>query len=228
MRNGGAVNRQRSAKYIALTFLLVITSWAVGESYHFILNETQLAAVETKYGQPARKRMVAWMDLMANNKPKSDQEKLTLVNDFFNQILWVADLQLWGVPDYWETPLEMLGKGAGDCEDFAISKYFTLLALGVSVDKLKITYVKARNAGPENAAHMVLTYYASPAAMPVVLDNLIGEIKPADQRPDLTPVYSFNGEGLWLAKERGLGKSVDGGNKQGNWRGMLARMGKEI
>jgi predicted transglutaminase-like cysteine proteinase len=213
---------------MALLVFLAFTSLAVGESYEFTLTESQLTAVEAKYGQPARKRMATWMELMSGNKQKSDQEKLALVNDFFNQILWVSDLQHWGVPDYWETPIEMLGKGAGDCEDFAISKYFTLLALGVPVDKLKITYVKARNAGPENAAHMVLTYYSSPAAMPVVLDNLIGEIKPADKRPDLTPVYSFNGEGLWLAKERGLGKSVDGGNKQGNWRGMLARMGKEI
>jgi hypothetical protein len=75
---------------------------------------------------------------------------------------------------------------------------------------------------------MVLTYYATPGAMPLVLDNLNPEIKPADKRPDLTPVYSFNGEGLWLAKERGTGKSVAGGNKIGLWRDMLARMGKEF
>ena len=122
----------------------------------------------------------------------------------------------------------MLSSGGGDCEDFSIGKYFTLLALGVPTEKLKITYVKTRIWNPVNQAHMVLTYYANPAAMPVVLDNLIPEIKPADQRPDLTPVYSFNGDGLWLAKERGAGKRVTGGNKIGLWRDMLARMSKEL
>lgn len=209
---------------MALAVLLAFASLAIGQNFEVILNERQLSAVEAKYGLPARKRLTAWIDLMADNKQKSEQEKLALVNDFFNQMLFVSDLDHWGKNDYWATPLEMLGTGGGDCEDYSISKYFTLLALGVPSDKLKITYVKATGYG----AHMVLTYYSSPSAMPVVLDNLNPEIKPADQRRDLTPVYSFNGEGLWLAKERGAGKSVAGGNKIGLWRDMMARMGKEF
>jgi predicted transglutaminase-like cysteine proteinase len=123
----------------------------------------------------------------------------------------------------------MLASNGGDCEDFSIAKYFSLVALGVSIDKLRITYVKARDYNPVSQAHMVLTYYATPGVMPLVLDNLIPEIKPASQRPDLTPVYSFNGDGLWLAKARGDGKAVKGGS--GNislWRGLIARMGKEF
>lgn len=219
---------RRTGRAVALAVLLAFASLAIGQSFEVILNERQLTAVEEKYGLPARKRLSAWMDLMADNKQKTEQEKLALVNDFFNQILFVSDLDHWGVVDYWATPLELLGTGGGDCEDFSISKYFTLLALGVSSDKLKITYVKATGYGLQNAAHMVLTYYSTPGAMPVVLDNLNPDIMPADQRRDLTPVYSFNGEGLWLAKARGSGKSVAGGNKIGLWRDMMARMGKEF
>jgi predicted transglutaminase-like cysteine proteinase len=124
--------------------------------------------------------------------------------------------------------MELLGTGGGDCEDYSISKYFTLLAMGMESEKLKITYVKARGYGLINAAHMVLAYYPTPSAMPVVLDNLDGDIKPADKRGDLTPVYSFNGDGLWLARERGTGKRVDGGNRISLWRDMMTRMGKEI
>lgn len=222
------MNTGRNNKSIVFILLLVLASISIGEGFAPIINERQLAAVEAKHGLPARKRLMAWLELMANNKQKTEQEKLTLVNDFFNQLLFVSDLDHWGKNDYWATPMEMLGSGGGDCEDYSISKYFTLLALGVPVDKLKITYVKARNWNPVSQAHMVLTYYSSPSAMPVVLDNLIGEIQPADQRPDLTPVYSFNGEGLWLARERGTGKSVAGGNKIGLWHGMLTRMGKEF
>jgi predicted transglutaminase-like cysteine proteinase len=213
---------------VALAALVAFTTVTVGASFEVVLTERQLAAAEAKYGLPARKRLNAWLELMANNKQKTEQEKLELVNNFFNQILFVSDLDHYGVTDYWATPLEMLGSGGGDCEDYSISKYFTLLALGVPIDKLKITYVKATGYGLQNAAHMVLTYYSSPSAMPLVLDNLNGEIKPADKRLDLTPVYSFNGDGLWLAKERGTGKSVAGGNKIALWRDMMTRMGKEF
>lgn len=217
----------RDIKRYVFTLLFALASISLGEEVAPFVNDQKLAAIESRYGQPARKRLIAWMELIANNQQKSEQEKLVLVNDFFNQLLFVSDQDHWGKNDYWATPLEMLGSGGGDCEDYSISKYFTLLALGVPVDKLKITYVKARNWNPVSQAHMVLTYYSSPSAMPEVLDNLVGEIKPAEQRTDLTPVYSFNGEGLWLAKERGTGKSVASSNRIGLWRDLLTRMGKE-
>lgn len=208
----------------ACVVLLLVSSIAIGDSFKVVLSEAQLAAAEAKFGKESRKRLTDWVDLIANNKQKPEQEKLTLANDFFNQLLFVSDLDHWGVQDYWATPFEMISTGGGDCEDFAIGKYFTLLALGVSSDKLKITYVKATGHGLQNAAHMVLAYYASPSAMPVVLDNLNPEIKPADQRPDLVPVYSFNGDGLWLAKQRGEGKAVARGNRIKLWNDMMARM----
>lgn len=204
---------------------------AVTDSVNISISDSQLAKVEAKYGAAGRKRVTDWLQLIASNQGKSEQEKLALANDYFNQnAVWVSDMDHYGVPDYWATPLEMLSSGGGDCEDYAIGKYFTLLALKVPMSKLKITYVKANIVSvPEQTSHMVLTYYPTPGAIPLVLDNLNPEIKPASERPDLAPVYSFNGEGLWLAKERGTGKGVNGGS--GNlsmWRDMMARMGKEF
>ncbi|HET19999.1 MAG TPA: sulfate adenylyltransferase, partial [Chromatiales bacterium] len=66
-----------------------------------------------------------------------------------------------------------------------------------------------------NAAHMVLTYYPEPSAEPLVLDNLVPDIRLASRRQDLVPVYSFNGDGLWLAKERGLGRFVGKADRLG-------------
>lgn len=202
---------------------------AAGDSFNVSISDKQLAGIEAKFTAAGRKRIVDWVQLIANNQGKSVQEKLTLVNNYFNQnVLWVSDMDHYGVPDYWATPVETLASGGGDCEDFAIGKYFTLLALKVPMDGLKITYVKA-NLPPPNNSHMVLTYYATPAAMPVVLDNLNPDIKPASERTDLSPVYSFNGQGLWLAKERASGKSVAGGSSGiSMWRDMMARMGKEF
>lgn len=218
-----------------LRLLLAIALSASGpllvqsQSSNVRLDGRVLSSAERKYGSSARSRLEQWQRLMDTAKGKSESAKLTLVNDFFNQIPFVSDYDHWGKSDYWATPVEMLASNGGDCEDFSIGKYFTLLTLGVSIDKLKITYVKTRDPNPINQAHMVLTYYSTPDAVPLVLDNLIPEIKAADQRPDLTPVYSFNGAGLWLARERGEGKRVQGGsNNIGLWRDLLARMGQEF
>ena len=163
-----------------------------------ILDKAELA-----YGKDARVRLTAWEDIIIQEADQTELEKLARVNDFFNQLEFVDDISHWGEKDYWATPIEFLGSRGGDCEDFSIAKYFTLKAMGVDEEKLNLTYVKALN---YNIAHMVLTYFSTPDAEPLVLDNLVGEIKPASQRADLLPIYSFNGTGLWLAKQRGHGK----------------------
>jgi predicted transglutaminase-like cysteine proteinase len=128
---------------------------------------------------------------------EDEPARLKDINDFFNRRLAFKDDQVvWGVPDYWASPLESLEKRAGDCEDYAIAKYFGLAASGVPTAKLRMVYVRARLGG-QSLAHMVLAYYAQPGAEPLILDNLRPEVLPASQRPDLTPVFSFNTEGLW-------------------------------
>ena len=131
-------------------------------------------------------------------------------------IVPMTDKDLHGTDEYWSYP-----DGAGDCEDYSIAKYFTLRRLGVPADKLRITYVKALR---YNQAHMVLTYYASPGAEPLVLDNLIGEIRPASQRKDLLPVYAFNAEGLYLPGQ--TGKKSDT-KKLSRWQDLLKKMRAE-
>lgn len=188
------------------------------------LTDKNLSYVEKKYGQVARKRLLDWREVMISGQNKPELQKLELVNQFFNQVIFVSDLEHWGVEDYWATPVEMLATNGGDCEDFAIAKYFTLVEMGVPINRLQITYVKALSL---NQAHMVLTYYPTPEAIPLVLDNLIPEIKSATLRRDLVPVYSFNGDGLWLAKERGLGRNVGKSDRISLWRTLEARIGKE-
>ena len=185
-------------------------------------SEKYLAAVEKKHGAGAKKRMQDWARLISDNRNRTDLEKLELANNFFNKTPYLSDQKHWGKKDYWATPAEMLATNAADCEDYAIAKYFTLVAMGVDIGKLKITYVKAIT-----EAHMVLTYYSQPNAVPLVLDNMIPHIKNASQRPDLKPVYAFNGDGLWLVKSDTLGRVGGSGNIR-FWREMKGRMGKEF
>jgi predicted transglutaminase-like cysteine proteinase len=171
-----------------------------------------------------QQRIDDWQQLLATQKQSSELEQLNRVNRFFNQRMrYVEDVDLWHQIDYWETPIEALWKGAGDCEDYAIAKYFSLRHLGVASDKLRITYVKALRL---NRAHMVLTYYSSPDAMPLVLDSLIDDIRPAGQRKDLLPVYAFNAQGLWLSGAKGNQKVGDT-KRLSRWQDVLKKMQAE-
>jgi len=190
-----------------------------------IVTPELVAWVKSKYGDKAEQRMQNWQKLMGNNQQLPEDQKLKLVNDFFNELTYSSDLNIWGQEDYWATPVEALGRGQADCEDFSIAKYFTLRELGVPEDKMRITYVKALELGE---AHMVLTYYPKPNAVPLVLDNLKGQILSATKRFDLAPVYSFNAEGLWLAKRRGSGKRVGTSARLSLWNDLKARMQQEL
>ena len=184
-------------------------------------DEAFLNQIADKYGDWAKRRLVSWQKLLKTDPNIPERERLKKVNTFFNLIQFESDQAHWGVVDYWATPLEFLVSGSGDCEDYSIAKYYTLIKLGVPDEKLMITYTKAIE---YNQAHMVLTYYEEPKAVPLVLDNLNKEILPATQRPDLKPIYSFNGAGLWAAKSRGLGKKLGKSDDVKRWVGMEERL----
>lgn len=180
-----------------------------------------------RYGQHTQARIVELQTLLQKLASASEADKISDINTFFNTRIrnFDSDTNIWGQSDYWATPLESLGKESGDCEDYTIAKYIFLRQLDIPDHKLKLTYVKAQIGGPHSKisqAHMVLTYYATPNAEPLILDNLISDIRPASRRPDLTPVFSFNSEGLWVGNA-----TASKGNPTAHlsrWRDLLARV----
>ncbi|MEP6505963.1 MAG: transglutaminase-like cysteine peptidase [Betaproteobacteria bacterium] len=178
-----------------------------------------------KYGPTAVANARALEQAMALVAGKDEAAQLKAVNDFYNRRLaYKEDIDNWGQVDYWASPLEALGKGAGDCEDYAIGKYFTLVAMGMPHARLRMVYVRASMEGVPNGfvPHMVLAYYPTPEAEPLVLDNLQPDIHPAGARPDLSPVFSFNAEGLW----QGVGSIRANGDpltRLSKWREVLTR-----
>lgn len=187
-------------------------------------NDLQLIKrAEQTYGARAGKRVTTWRTLVQQNRVAglTERQKLEKVNQFFNQVRFIDDIKLWRKKDYWATPLEFLGASGGDCEDFSIAKYSTLLELGIPDEKMRMVYVKALD---YNQFHMVVAYYETPSSVPVILDNLIGSIRPATQRRDLVPIYSFNGSHLWLMKARGQGELAGQSSRLGLWNDLRNRM----
>lgn len=165
---------------------------------HAAISKAIIIETERVYGSDAAKPVVAWSDLVMHNKDKPIANKLELTNNFFNLIPIKPDKDIFGY-EQWSTPFEMLTRNAGSNADHAIGKYVTLEAMGVSVDHMQITHV--HSASVSDRMYMVLTYYSKPTAMPLVLDSVSGEIKPANERGDLFPQDSFNDDGLWLPKD---------------------------
>lgn len=166
-----------------------------------------------KFGNCNDPSLIKWFELLKSHLPETEQ--IQVVNEFFNQtIVYKTDQQVWGSSDYWATPIELMRKGEGDCEDYALAKYFTLRLLGTPSSKMRITYVKALS---QNMAHMVLVYDG------LVLDNLVSEITPLVERGDLLPVYSFNAGGVYLPSIKGELQTSDAKNLS-RWQDVLQRM----
>ncbi len=222
---GDAWDVARAVAWLRAALLLLLAALVlVALSVHAVDTDRILKAAE-KYGPTGVVNAKALQQMMLALASKDDATRIKAVNDFYNQRLaYMEDIDNWGQLDYWASPLEGLGKGAGDCEDYAIGKYFTLTTMGMPHAKLRMVYVRASIAGAPNGfvAHMVLAYYATPDAQPLVLDNLQPGIHPASERPDLTPVFSFNAEGLW----QGVGSiraSGDPMTRLSKWREVVQR-----
>ncbi len=208
-----------------LLSLLCLALAAQASEPEILPDERLIALVAERHGQAAAGRLRQWRELVRQIHGMHEEGRVERVNRFFNRIPSKHDRDLWGREDYWASPLEMLISNGGDCEDFALAKYFTLRAAGVPNDRLRITYVRAWIARESRMeSHMVLSYYPFPDSDPLILDNLVAEVRPAAERTDLTPTLGFNAEGLWSAKQRGQAGRLGEVSSLVHWNDLRERM----
>lgn len=206
--------------FIITTVLFLFLLRAVADS-NIVFNDALFNKIRDQYDDDALERVQNWQQLLNDSHALPIDEKLYQINNFFNELDFVDDIEHWDQDDYWATPVEFLATHGGDCEDFVIAKFFSLKELGVPAEKLRLMYVTATRL---RQAHMVLAYYEEPNSVPLVLDNINRRILPASRRRDLLPIYSFNGDGLWLAKEQGRGQKVQQGGNNNLWNDLNKRM----
>ena len=205
-------------------FLLLLTTH-LSAKIVYTIDEKTLHTAEVVYGKKAKERLINLVKLLNKIDKYTEHQKLKEINNFFNKVKYNTDMNVWHVRDYWATREEFLDKGEGDCEDYVIAKYFSLRQLGISENKIFLTYVKAIK---YRESHMVLTYFINRKAIPLVLDNINHKILPSTKRRDLRPLFSFNGEKIYMAKQRGLGRVVPQGKinlKQ--WSNLILKIKRE-
>ena len=192
-----------------------------------ILNNGKLLnLMQTRYGNEGAATFTAWKTLIQKNQRATKVTQLEAVNNFFNHhIQFQEDIDVWQKNDYWATPLETLGRNAGDGKDFSLAKYMTLLMMGVPANQLRLTYVKAKINQVNTQTfrtHMVLAFYPELNATPIILDNIKPQLLNADQRSDLQPIFSVNTDELHARKDPKFYKNSTA--QLSPWRDLLTRM----
>lgn len=187
-------------------------------------------------------RLHEWQLFIQNNRGKPSRELVALVNAYFNRLSFIEDVNLWRQDDYWATPYEVLREGAGDCEDHAIAKYFTLRSLGIPNEQLQIAFVRVKRKVTDNnetianlksGEHMVLLYIPPRVGsqddnQALVLDNLSDRIVTISDSIDYELGYSFNSEKVWVWKDNTQAIVYGGPGIIENWRKLQERYAKQL
>lgn len=138
-----------------------------------------------------------WKKLVQSLPEKPMREKLHAVNDWGNKHPYIIDQLNWGMEDYWETPYEFMSVN-GDCEDYAIAKYYSLRAAGVPSDDMRIIVVQDFNLG--GIIHAILGVYDDGNLY--ILDNQIKPVMPALKIYHYRPIYGVNEDWWWAYSPR--------------------------
>lgn len=142
---------------------------------------------------PAGKRLVEeWRSTLSQYEGLPLKSLAEKVNNFMNEKRYINDDRNWGQSDYWETPIEFSQRG-GDCEDFAISKYAALRAMGVPEERLRIVIV---HDNLKNIPHAILIVNTDQGLY--ALDNQIKTLVSAEDAGRYRPIFSINRTAWWL------------------------------
>lgn len=133
-----------------------------------------------------------WDDFIKNQKNyKNKYDIINSVNKYINKVKYVSDISLWGKGDYWATPFQFMSKG-GDCEDFAIAKFFMLREIGFSNDDLQIVVLYDEN---KEMMHSILLVNIE--GQQYMLDNNKDEIFKSSDIKYYKPIYAINETNWW-------------------------------
>ena len=130
-----------------------------------------------------------WSEMLAQANEVTGGNPLDMVNTWVN---WHVRYQDDAGPDEWADALSTLERGAGDCEDFAMTKMALLSALGIPEDDMFLVLLRDRG----NSDHAVLAVRRNGGFY--ILDNRTDRLQEAGEIADYMPVLSYSGEFAWV------------------------------
>ena len=175
--------------------LNVLPKWTGVLARYF--DEKKLADAPCTASAFNRCHLAEWARFIEGIRGLDRQRQVAEVNRYMNRKRYVIDPVNYGVADYWATPLQFLAKN-GDCEDYAIAKFFSLRALGFDNDVLRVLVVDDLNL---KVAHAILVVYLN--GVPTLLDNQVAQVVRADAVRHYRPIYSVNESNWWFHRTGG-------------------------
>ena len=195
----------------------------------FELNTKDVLTIKKAYeSKKITTRLLRYKDFLEQAQYFHLEKKLNRVNAHINKIRSKHD-KLSNpnggentIGDYWMTPKEFFIAGSGDCEDYAIAKFYTLQYLGIDPKHLYLSVVQVKGS---RTLHMILLYLKNKNSIPLVLDNLSWKVLPLNQRKDLTPMFAFNEVSSRGFKDKKIDKeiNIDWG-REDKWKNFLERL----
>jgi predicted transglutaminase-like cysteine proteinase len=123
--------------------------------------------------------------------------RLKFVNEQVNAaIRYTSDMAQWHEADVWSAPLDKDNEGSfqtrlGDCEDYAIAKYFALREAGLDASDLRLMLVR------DNWAHLDHAVLAARLnGHWLVLDNRWSRLIEAADLKQFVPLFALNADGV--------------------------------
>ena len=151
------------------------------------------------YAAPA----LRFIELVELAKHGSGRDRLERVNRAINAaIRYSSDLTQHGVIDLWSSPLASLESERGDCEDYAIAKYYVLRSAGVPAGELRIVLVRDLDT---QEYHAVLA--ARQDSEWLVLDNRRMTLLDSYGIQRLQPLFAVDDQGVQMFNARFAGSS---------------------
>lgn len=156
------------------------------------LHGAELAARYRDCGNGDDCPLDGWRDFLEGIQGQDRKTQLKRVNDFVNRFAYRSDESNWDRPDYWAPPAEFFNAG-GDCEDFAIAKFFSLKLLGIPTEDMRIVVLRDDK---RQTNHAVLTVeYEGETLM---LDSVEPSVMPWREASHYRPYFSVNDRYFWL------------------------------
>ena len=215
-------NLSKTKGFIIKLFIYFIFSTLVFANTYPSFSDSDFIYIQKKYGKIAKNRVIDYQNTILSYKNKTKNVQLNKVNLYLNQLLPQYDSVIQKKEDYWASPKEFLNSGFGDCEDYVIIKYFSLLKLGFDKNKLYFTVVEEQYT---KGYHMVLSYFKDSGKSPFILDNLSFRILTLKQRKDLKVINFINHNGVFIINNKN--QLIKTHNKSSKYQELIMKIKKE-
>ncbi len=134
-----------------------------------------------------------WRALLSEIRHLPEDQQLARLNRGINALISHGeDADIFSVRDHWASPMEFLQTG-GDCEDFTILKYVSLLELGFADYRLRIVVVEDTD---RHVYHAILAVAGQQGA--IILDSLADTPVLHSQIKHYRPIYSVSRHDRWI------------------------------